>query len=156
MPDLTLRPLPLPEFHLIRRAGADSARAAAPRSADFFLESTGDAVRAFGTGIAPTRFQFYFIGFVIKSQATCTTGLASFDVGSRTAFFVPPEQIHSSRDWTVRNQGYALSFSEAFFVENLADKSALRHSPLFQWDRTPFLRLSAAEDRRLHGLFEQL
>lgn len=156
MADLTLRPLPLPEFHLLRRAGAESARPAPARSADFFLESTADAVRAFGTGIAPTRFQFYFIGLVARSRATCSTGLASFGVGPRTAFFVAPEQIHSSRDWTVRDRGYALSFSEAFFVENLANKAALRHSPLFQWDRPPVLRLSAADDRRLHGLFAQL
>lgn len=162
MAELTLRPLPLPQFHLLRQPGADGAHraaddpAAALRSSDFYLESTGDAVRAFGTGIAPTRFQFYFIGLVARSRATCTTGLASFSVGPRTAFFVPPEQIHSSRDWTTRDGGYALSFSEAFFVETLADKTALRRSPLFQWDRPPFLQLPKAEDAALRALFDQL
>jgi AraC-like DNA-binding protein len=162
MAALTLRPLPLPEFHLLRQTGADGAHKSAasevsgPRSADFYLESTGAAVRAFGTGIAPTRFQFYFIGLVARSRATCTTGLASFPAGPRRAFFVPPEQIHSSRDWTTRDEGYALSFSEAFFVENLADKNTLRRSPLFQWDRLPFLKLSPAEDRQVRALFAQL
>lgn len=163
MAELTLRPLPLPQFHLLlRQPAADGAHrapddaGAALRSGDFYLESTGEAVRAFGTGIPPTRFQFYFIGLVARSRATCTTGLASFQVGPRTAFFVPPEQIHSSRDWTTRDEGYALSFSEAFFVENLADKTVLRRSPLFQWDRPPFMRLGKAEDAALHGLFEQL
>lgn len=163
MVDLTLRPLPLPEFHLLLRrpatAGAHRPQpdgTSVPRSADFYLETTADAVRAFGSAIPPTRFQFYFIGFVARSQATCTTGLASFRVGPRCAFFVPPEQIHSSRDWSTRDRGFALSFTEAFFVETLADKTALRRSPLFQWDRPPFLRLSKAENAALHALFEDL
>lgn len=159
MADITLRPLPLPEFHLLlRRTAADGAhKAAAPaRAGDFYLESTADAVRAFGTGIPPTRFQFYFIGLVERSRATCTTGLASFQTGARCAFFVPPEQIHSSRDWSPRDRGYALSFSEAFFVENLADKAALRRSPLFQWDRPPFLHLSPAQHSALATLFAAL
>lgn len=162
MVDLTLRPLPLPEFHLLRHAGADGAhrlpRAESEglRPTDFYLESTSTAVHAFGTSIAPTRFQFYFIGLVARSRATCTTGLASFSVGPRTAFFVPPGQIHSSRGWTTRDQGYALSFSEAFFVENLADKSMLRRSSLFQWDRPPFLQLTPSADRNLRSLFAQL
>lgn len=163
MAEITLRPLPLPQFHLLlRQPAADGAHrlsddpSAPLRSGDFYLESTGDAVRAFGTGLPPTRFQFYFIGLVARSRATCTTGLASFPVGPRTAFFVPPGQIHSSRDWTTRDQGYALSFSEAFFVENLADKTVLRQSPLFQWDRPPFLNLSKIEDAALRALFAQL
>ncbi len=154
MPNLTLRPLPLPEFHLLRKPGADGAHRSREargslRSSDFYLESTADAVSAFGTGVAPTRFQFYFIGVVARSRAVCTTGLASFEVRPRTAFFVPPGQIHSSRGWSTRDLGYALSFSEAFFVETLADKAALRRSPLFQWDRPPHLRLSVAQDRRV-------
>lgn len=163
MAEMTLRPLPLPEFHLLlRRPGAAGAHrpatdaGASARDDAFYLESTGDAVRAFGTAIPPTRFQFYFIGLVARSRATCTTGLASFPVGPRTAFFVPPEQIHSSRDWTTADRGHALSFSEAFFVENLADKTALRRSPLFQWDRPPFLRLSRAQDTALRALFADL
>lgn len=163
MADLTLRPLPLPEFHLLLRhpgaAGAHrpAGKSESPGRADgFYLESTGDAVRAFGPGIPPTRFQFYFIGLVARSRASCTTGLASFRVGPRTAFFVPPEQIHSSRNWSTRDLGHALSFSEAFYVENLADKSALRRSPLFRWDRPPFLRLDPARDRDLRGLFTAL
>lgn len=156
MASLTLRPLPLPEFHLLRKPGSGGAHrrreadvGSASRSADFYLESTADAVSAFGTGVAPTRFQFYFIGVVARSRAVCTTGLASFVVSPRTAFFVPPGQIHSSRGWSTRDAGYALSFSEAFFVETLADKSALRRSPLFQWDRPPYLRLSAGQDREV-------
>lgn len=113
-------------------------------------------MRAFGTAIPPTRFQFHFIGLVARSRAVCTTGLASFQVGPRCAFFVPPEQIHSSRDWTIRDQRHALSFTEAFFVENLTDKSALRRSPLFQWDRQPFLRLTRPQNAALEQLFRQL
>jgi AraC family transcriptional regulator, transcriptional activator of pobA len=163
MAAMTIRPLPLPEFHLLlRHPAADGVHkptgdpVAVSRSDGFYLESTSDAVRAFGTGIPPTRFLFYFIGLVARSRATCTTGLASFEVGPRCAFFVPPEQIHSSRGWTTRDQGYALSFSEAFFVENLAEKSALRRSPLFQWDRPPFLILSPAADDALRALFTDL
>ena len=162
MADMTIRPLPLPEFHLLlRRPGADGAHqptaADSPRHLDgFYLEPTDAAVRAFGTGIPPTRFQFYFIGLVHRSRATCTTGLASFPVGPRVAFFVPPEQIHSSRNWSTRDRGHALSFTEAFFVENLADKSTLRRSPIFQWDRSPFLTLSAAEDDALRHAFDAL
>lgn len=162
MADLTLPPLPLPDFHLLLRRPAaegahrESAAGSATRAADFYLESTADAVRAFGTAIPPTRFQFYFIGLVARSAATCTTGLSSFHVGRRCAFFVPPEQIHSSRDWTTRDQGYALSFSEAFFVETLADKGALRRSALFQWDQPPVLRLTPAEHAAAEALFQQL
>lgn len=163
MADLTLRPLPLPEFHLLLRSptadGAHKTAANTPASArpsDFYLESFSDAVSAFGSSIPPTRFQFYFISFVLKANATSTTGLASFRTRPRMAFFVPPEQIHSSRGWKANDAGYALSFSEAFFVENLADKSALRRSPLFQWDRVPYLQLSAGEDRSIQALYQQL
>lgn len=156
MPDaaVTFRPLPLPEFHLLRKPEADGAHKAAVAATDagavdratgFYLERTEEAVAAFGTGIAPTRFQFYFIGVVERSAATCTTGLASFPVGPRVAFFVPPGQIHSSRGWTTRDRGFALSFSDAFFSENLADKNRLAHSPLFRWERPPFLVLSPDE-----------
>lgn len=161
---VTFRPLPLPEFHLLRRPGADGAHkaaarpdaAAADRAAGFYLERTEEAVAAFGTGIAPTRFQFYFIGLVAKSRAACTTGLASFPVGPRVAFFVPPGQIHSSRGWTTADRGYALSFSEAFFTENLADKQSLARSPLFRWELPPFLALDAAAERETLGLLGAL
>lgn len=161
MADLTLRPLPLPEFHLLlRRPAADGAHKTtgepAARPADFYLETIPDAVRAFGPGIPPTRFQFYFISFVLRGRATSTTGLASFRTEPRMAFFVPPEQIHSCRQWKLSDDGYALSFSEAFFVENLADKSVLRRSPLFQWDRTPYVRLNPAEDRAMRRLYREL
>lgn len=163
MSELSIRPLPLPEFHLLlREPSADGAHKRGPetevpaRGGDFFLESTSEAVRAFGTGIPPTRFQFYFIGFVTRSRAVCTTGLASFPVDAGTVFFVPPEQIHSSRNWTVRDEGFALSFSEGFFVENLSDKAALRRSPLFQWDRPPYLQLSRAERRKLTATFNDI
>lgn len=163
MADQTLRPLPLPEFHLLtRRPDAVGAHRAAspapttPRPADFFLETIPEAVRGFGSGIPPTRFQFYFISFVIRGRAISTTGLASFKTRPRMAFFVPPEQIHSCRRWKESDRGYALSFSEAFFVENLADKAALRRSPLFQWDRKPYLHLSTAEDRSMRNLYRQL
>ena len=162
---MTLRPLPLPEFHLLlRHASAAGAHrtsvvdSAVPvqRTEDFYLETTGEAVSAFGSAIPPTRFQFYFIGLVARSRATCSTGLASFRVGPRTAFFVPPEQIHSSRGWAKADRGFALSFSEAFFVETLADKHTLRSSPLFQWDRPPFLQLDQAHDAVLRTLFDDL
>ncbi|MCX6952092.1 MAG: hypothetical protein NTV51_07985, partial [Verrucomicrobia bacterium] len=159
MAPVTLRPLPLPEFHLLhRQARADGAHrpAATARPADFYLETLADAVRAFGTGIPPIRFQFYFISFVTRARAVSTTGLTSFRTEPRMAFFVPPEQIHSSRGWAARDRGFALSFSEAFFVGNLADKAVLRRSPLFQWDRTPYLRLSAVEARGLGRLYAQL
>ena len=163
MAELTIRPLPLPEFHLLlRNPGAAGAHRPAGeidpgrRLDGFYLERTDEAVRAFGSAIPPTRFQFYFIGLVTRSRATCTTGLASFPVGPRVAFFVPPGQIHSSRDWTTRDRGWALSFTEAFFVENLADKSVLRRSPLFQWDRPPFLQLLAAESALQESAFVEL
>lgn len=159
MAHVTLRPLPLPEFHLLlRHPRADGAHrpASTARPGEFYLETIADAVRAFGTGIPPTRFQFYFISFVMRGRAVSTTGLASFKTGPRMAFFVPPEQIHSCRNWTLRDRGYALSFSEAFFVENLADKAVLRRSPLFQWDRMPYLNLSPTEDRKLRRLYAEL
>lgn len=156
---MTIRPLPLPEFHLLlRRRDAQGAHQAAAESSaakmeGFYLERTEDAVRAFGPGIPPTRFQFYFIGLVARSHATCTTGLASFPVGARVAFFVPPAQIHSSRDWTTADRGYALSFSDAFFSATLADKTVLRRSPLFAWERPPFLVLERTEDDALRAMF---
>lgn len=158
---MTIRPLPLPEFHLLLRRleapGAHKPASATRAKADgFYLERTEDAVRAFGPGIPPTRFQFYFIGLVTRSRATCTTGLASFPVGPRIAFFVPPAQIHSSRDWTTGDRGYALSFSDAFFSETVMDKSALRRSPLFAWERSPFLVLGRAEYEALCGTFALL
>jgi len=162
MPDtaVTFRPLPLPEFHLLRKPEADGAHktaaasdtSAADRASGFYLERTEEAVAAFGTGIAPTRFQFYFIGVVDKSSATCTTGLASFPVGPRVAFFVPPGQIHSSRGWSTRDRGFALSFADAFFSENLADKNRLAQSPLFRWERPPFLALSPDEHAETRAL----
>jgi AraC-like DNA-binding protein len=158
---MTIRPLPLPEFHLLlRRTEAPGAHkpVSNPRAKvdGFYLERTEDAVRAFGPGIPPTRFQFYFIGLVARSRATCTTGLASFPVGPRIAFFVPPAQIHSSRDWTTADRGYALSFSDAFFSETVAEKSVLRRSPLFAWERSPFLLLDRAEDEALRATFAVL
>jgi AraC-like DNA-binding protein len=106
--------------------------------------------------VSPTRFQFYFIGLVSRGHATCTTGLASFKLRPPTAFFVPPGQIHSSRGWTTHDRGYALSFNEAFFVENLSDKEVLRRSPLFNWERSPFLRLNPADSEQLFELFAAL
>lgn len=158
---MTIRPLPLPEFHLLlRRTEAPATHkpaSVAPAKVDgFYLERTDDAVRAFGPGIPPTRFQFYFIGLVARSRATCTTGLASFPVGPRIAFFVPPAQIHSSRDWTTNDRGYALSFSDTFFSETLVDKSTLRRSPLFAWERPPFLHLERAENEALCATFALL
>lgn len=156
---MTIRPLPLPEFHLLLRRreapGAHKPAAGSPgaRMEGFYLERTEDAVRAFGPGIPPTRFQFHFIGLVARSRATCTTGLASFPVGPRVAFFVPPAQIHSSRNWTTADRGYALSFSDAFYTETLADKSALRRSPLFAWERPPFLVLDRIDYEALRATF---
>lgn len=164
-PAVTFRPLPLPEFHLLRHPGADGAHkvatatdraGATKRVTEFYLERTEEAVAAFGTGIAPTRFQFYFIGVVEKSSATCTTGLASFPVGPRVAFFVPPGQIHSSRGWTTRDRGFALSFSDTFFSQNLADKNHLAQSPLFRWDQPPFLLLAPDEDAEVRALCSAL
>ena len=156
--EVSLRPLPLPEFHLLHRqssvAGAHKRAAhGLPQIDGLYLERTEEAVKAFGSGVSPTRFQFYFIGLVSKSRATCSTGLASFQLRPRTAFFVSPGQIHSSRDWTTRDRGYALSFSEAFFVENLTDKETLRHSSLFNWERSPFLQLDSGDDKQLRALF---
>jgi AraC-like DNA-binding protein len=158
---MTIRPLPLPEFHLLlRRADAGGAHKPADRSSakveGFYLERTEHAVLAFGPGIPPTRFQFYFIGLVARSRATCTTGLASFSVGPRVAFFVPPAQIHSSRGWTTTDRGFALSFSEAFFSETLSDKSILRRCPLFAWERPPFLALDRQQDDALRATFALL
>jgi len=161
---VTFRPLPLPEFHLLRRPGADGAHRPAPRASapatdrtpEFYLERTEQAVAAFGTGIAPTRFQFYFLGVVEKSRARCTTGLSSFPVGPGVAFFVPPGQIHSSRGWSLRDRGYAVSFSAAFFGENLADPQCLARSPLFRWERPPFLRLAPAEAAETQALLAAL
>ncbi len=156
---VTYRPLPLPEFHHRRRAQAEGAHRpvfGTARSGDFYLERTEEAVAAFGTGIVPTRFQFYFIGLVERSAATCTTGLVSFPVGPRVAFFVPPGQIHSSRGWTTRDRGYALSFAESFFTENLADKRGLERSPLFRWERPPFCHLAPEEHRETAALLAAL
>ncbi|MFT3870614.1 MAG: AraC family transcriptional regulator [Nibricoccus sp.] len=159
--DVSLRPLPLPEFHLLHRkssaAGAHKRSAhGLPQIDGFYLERTEEAVKAFGSGVLPTRFQFYFIGLVSRGHATCTTGLASFQLRPPTAFFVPPGQIHSSRGWSTRDRGFALSFSEALFVENLGDKETLRHSSIFQWERAPFLHLTSEEFDALFALFTAL
>lgn len=159
--EVSLRPLPLPEFHLLHRAASSAGahkRAAhgLPQIDGLYLEHTEEAVKAFGSGVSPTRFQFYFIGLVSRSHATCTTGLASFLLSPPSAFFVPPGQIHSSRGWTTRDRGFALSFSEAFFIENLGDKETLRRSPLFQWERAPFLQLTTKEFDQIFALFTTL
>ena len=63
------------------RSRSIPATPVADRSLGFYLERLEEAVAVFGTGIAPTRFQFYFTVVVEKSRATCTTGLASVWVG---------------------------------------------------------------------------
>jgi len=123
---------------------------------DFQIQRFEDAVKVFKGGIPPNRFSHFYFAIVTNGQGIKSVGLTEFKVVPNSLIFIPSGTIHSSHSFTPDTEGYILSFSSEYVLENYTNKNFLNELPFYQIESQPFLLLTDADKDVLLGIIQNI
>ena len=123
---------------------------------DFQIHKIEHLVKEFKDYMPPNRMSHYFLGLVSEGSGEKSIGQFTFKVQPNTAMIIPLCGIHSSRNWTLKNKGYVLSFNDKLFLESNFPKVFLNLTSLFKYSQIPYRVISTGESRKLSAVFEEI
>ncbi len=113
-------------------------------------------VKEFKEYMPPNRMSHYFMALVIEGNGEKSIGQYTFNVKPNTAMVIPFRGIHSSRNWSLQNKGYMLSFNDKLFIDSNFPKAFLNSNSLFKYSQLPYRTLSKEDTDKLSAVFEDI
>lgn len=109
-----------------------------------------------GKADEPHRHDYYTILLVKNAKGKHIIDFHEFDLTANQVYFISPNQVHQILE-TVKPNGYALTFSPQFMVDNGIENCFIEDLHLFQdYGYAPALMLNKTELNRLSELAEQM
>jgi AraC-like DNA-binding protein len=125
-------------------------------ASDYQIHRIEHLVQEFNDYMPPNRMSHYFMAIVTDGTGEKSIGQYTFNVQPFTAMVVPVRGIHSSRNWSIQNKGYMLSFSDNLFIDLYFPKSFLNSLSLFKLSQIPYRYLSRELSDNLSAIFEEI
>lgn len=127
-----------------------------PSKSLFQISKVEDIVQAFQGNMPPNRFSQFYIALITEGKGEKTIGNYEFAIQDNTLMVIPFRGIHSAKNWSLSNKGYALSFSQDFFLQHSFSQHHFTDKLIFKHFRTPYLYLAKREAKSLLSIFEAI
>lgn len=85
---------------------------------NFQIHKINDLVREFNGNMPPNKFPHHVLAIISKGKGQKQISSIKFNIEKNMIFYIGKDSIHSSYDWLLDTEGYMLSFSDSFFIEN--------------------------------------
>lgn len=84
----------------------------------FQIHKINDLINEFNGNMPPNKFPQHVLAIIKKGSGTKQIGPIKFNINENMIFFIGKSNIHSSHNWLLDTEGYMLSFSDSYFIEN--------------------------------------
>ena len=104
--------------------------------------------------VPPHRHSQYLMTFVKKGSGQKSIGHFTFPIKNNMLMIVPKRVIHSTNYLSLRIEGYVLSFSLDFFLQNAFPKEHIAGKKIFRPSVKPYLLLSKEQVKVVERILE--
>ncbi len=104
----------------------------------------------------PHRHNYYTVLFIKKAKGLHKIDFTSYDLGEKQLFFVAPGQVHQVIE-EEKSQGYAMTFSNDFLIQNSIPLSFIASLSLFQnYGQSPPLLVNEEQFELIESFSKQM
>lgn len=123
---------------------------------NFQIHRINTMVQEFNGNMPPNRFNQHVMAIITRGSGEKQIASTKFQIEKNTIFYIPPNTIHSSSEWDLESDGFMLTFSDSFFLENGLPLKTEIVDLLSNISQDPYMEVSEAQNKNIIGIFRTI